>query len=77
MLNALVLVNTEIGSESDVLREFKRIDGIEEALLVYGIYDIVLRIVSSSMEELKRTVTWKIRKIDNITATQTIIITYV
>jgi len=70
---AFVLVNTKLGSESDVLREFKGMEGIEEALLVYGLYDIILRVVSNSMDELKRTITWKIRKIENVTATQTVI----
>ena len=74
MPTALVLLNTEIGSEADVLRELRKIANIEEALLVYGAYDIILRIESSSMNELKQTVTWKIRKMDYVTATQTMII---
>ena len=74
MPTALVLLNTEIGSEADVLRELRKIANIEEALLVYGAYDIILRIKSSSMNELKQTVTWKIRKMDYVTATQTMII---
>jgi DNA-binding Lrp family transcriptional regulator len=74
MPTALVLLNTEIGSEADVLRELRKIANIEEALLVYGVYDIIVRIESSSMHELKQAVTWKIRKMDYVTATQTMII---
>jgi DNA-binding Lrp family transcriptional regulator len=74
MLTALVLLNTEIGSEAGVLRELRRIANVEEAFLVYGVYDIILRIKSNSMNELKRTVTWEIRKMDHVTATQTTII---
>ena len=69
-----MLLNTEIGSEADVLRELRKMDRIEEAFLVYGAYDIILRVESSSMVELKQTVTWKIRKMDYVTATQTMII---
>jgi DNA-binding Lrp family transcriptional regulator len=72
--SALVLLNTEIGTEADVLRELRKIANIEAALLVYGAYDIILLIKSSSMNELKQTVTWKIRKMDYVTATQTMII---
>jgi len=68
-----VLLNTEIGSEADVLRELRKMASIEEAFLVYGVYDIILRVKSSSMVELKQTVTWKIRKMDYVTATQTMI----
>jgi DNA-binding Lrp family transcriptional regulator len=74
MPTALVLMNTEIGSEADVARELRKIAGIEEARLVYGKYDIVLRVASSSMAELKQTITWQIRKMDYVTATQTMII---
>jgi DNA-binding Lrp family transcriptional regulator len=74
MLTALVLVNTEMGSEADVLKELRKVESIEEALLVYGVYDIVLRVVSSSLIELKQTILWKIRKMEYVTATQTMII---
>ena len=73
MPTAFVLLNTVIGSEADVLRELRKISSIEEALIVYGAYDIILRVESKSIAELKQTVTWKIRKMDYITATQTMI----
>jgi DNA-binding Lrp family transcriptional regulator len=69
----MVLLNTELGSEADVLRELRKIANIE-ARLVYGSYDIILRIESSSMNDLKQTLTWKIRKMDYVTSTQTMII---
>ncbi len=74
MPTAFVLVNTETGSESDVLREFKEIDGIEEAILAYGSYDIILHIAFKSLDELKRLITWKIRKVEKVTSTQTMIV---
>jgi len=41
MPTAFVLINTEIGSESDVLKELKGVEGVDEASAVYGVYDIV------------------------------------
>jgi DNA-binding Lrp family transcriptional regulator len=74
MTTAFVLLNTAVGTEADVLREIKKIPDIEEATLVYGSFDIVLRINSDSLVDLKHTVAWKIRKLDYVTATQTMII---
>ena len=71
---AFVLLNTKTGSEADVLRELKKIENIKEARLVYGAYDIVSRIESDSINDLKKIVTWKIRKMDYVTGTQTMII---
>lgn len=67
-------MNTEIGSEAGVLRELRKMAIIEEASLIYGAYDIILRVESGSMVELKQIVTWKIRKMDYVTATQTMIV---
>jgi Transcriptional regulators len=70
---AFVLVNTQTGSESDVLRELVALESVKEASLVYGLYDIILQVEYSSMYNLKQFVTWKIRKMDNVTATQTVV----
>jgi DNA-binding Lrp family transcriptional regulator len=71
---AFVLLNTKTGSEADVLRELKKIESIKDAALVYGAYDIVSRLESNSINELKQTITWKIRKMDYVTETHTMII---
>jgi len=70
MSTAFMLLNTKTGSEADVLRELKKIESIKDAVLVYGAYDIE----SNSIKELNQTVTWKIRKMDYVTGTQTMII---
>ena len=71
---AFVLLNTEVGSETDVLKELRKTESVAEALPVYGAYDIILRVESSSMKELKQNIFWKIRKMDYVTGTQTLII---
>jgi hypothetical protein len=55
MPTAFVLINTEIGSETDVLKELKNVEGVEEEpFAVYGVYDIVARVKADTMERLKR-----------------------
>jgi DNA-binding Lrp family transcriptional regulator len=71
---AYVLINTETGTELDVVRELKNIEGVQEAKPVYGAYDIVVRISSESPQDLKRIITWQIRKLHRVTATFTNII---
>ncbi len=63
MPTAFVLINTEIGSESDVLKELKKVEGVEEASAVYGVYDIVARVKADTMDKLKEIVTWRIRRL--------------
>ncbi|MBS7647307.1 MAG: Lrp/AsnC ligand binding domain-containing protein [Candidatus Bathyarchaeia archaeon] len=74
MPKAFVLINTEIGSEADVLKDLKKIEGVEEAFAVYGVYDIICRVSAETMDKLKEIVTWRIRRLDKVRSTLTMII---
>ena len=74
MPTAFVLINSEIGSESDVLNHLKKVEGVEEAYAVYGVYDIVARVSAESMDKLKEIVTWRIRRLDKVRSTLTMIV---
>ena len=74
MPTAYVLINTKIGFEDDVLRELKRTPNITEAYVVYGVYDVVAKVEAESMDKLKEIVTWKIRRLEKIRSTLTMII---
>jgi len=70
---AYVLINAEAGAESEVLEALKAIQEVKEAHMVYGVYDIIARIETKSMEELKNVVSWKIRRLDKVRSTITTI----
>jgi DNA-binding Lrp family transcriptional regulator len=74
MASAFVLINTEIGSESEVLDQLKKIDAVEESYMVYGVYDVVAKVTADTMEKLKEIVTWKVRRLDKVRATLTMIL---
>ncbi|MEM1586053.1 MAG: Lrp/AsnC ligand binding domain-containing protein [Candidatus Bathyarchaeia archaeon] len=71
---AFVLINSEIGSEGEVLNELKKVEGVEEAYSVYGVYDIIAKVRAESMEKLKDIVTWKIRRLNKVRSTLTMIV---
>jgi DNA-binding Lrp family transcriptional regulator len=73
MPRAFVLINVESGSEDEVLNEIKKIEGVEEAYFSYGVYDVVTKIKSDSMENLKEMVTRKIRALNKVRSTLTLI----
>ena len=73
MAVAFVLVNAELGTEEDVIREIRKLSDVKEAHLVYGMYDIMVKIEDPSVEEVKETVNTKIRKMDKIRSTLTMI----
>jgi DNA-binding Lrp family transcriptional regulator len=75
MPEAYILVNTEVGAEDDVLERLKKLGCVNEAHCVYGTYDIVAKVEADSMDALKEITTWKVRKLDEVRDTLTMIIT--
>ena len=72
MAEAYILINCEIGSEEEVITALKNIDTIKEVHGTFGAYDILAKIESLQVEDLRETITWKIRKIDKIRSTLTL-----
>ena len=73
MASAFVLINTELGSESEVLEQLRKIDAIKESYIVYGVYDVVANVSADTMDKLKEIVTWKVRQLDKVRSTLTLI----
>jgi DNA-binding Lrp family transcriptional regulator len=74
MATAYVLINTELGHETEVVKELKMIEGISEIYLVYGVYDIIGRIEAETMEDLKNIISWKVRRIPRVRSSLTMIV---
>ncbi len=74
MATAYVLINVEIGAEDEVLRNLDPISEVKEAHLVYGVYDIIAIIETETMQDLKDTISWKIRRLDKVRTTLTMIV---
>ena len=73
MPRAFVLINVESGSEDEVLKELKTVEGVEEAYFSYGVYDLITRIQADTMDKLKELVTRRIRTLSKVRSTLTLI----
>ncbi len=73
MPRAFVLINVESGSEDEVLKELKGVEGVEEAYFSYGVYDIITKIKADTMEQLKEMVTRQVRALPKVRSTLTLI----
>jgi DNA-binding Lrp family transcriptional regulator len=74
MPTAYILVNTEIGSEKQVLNALKKINGVEEVHNLWGVYDMIVNVKAHSMDELKHIITNRIEKIHKINSKLTMLI---
>ena len=71
---AFVLINAEIGSEEEVLKELKKVEGVVDSFVVYGVYDVVAKIRADTMDKLKDVVTWHVRRLNKVRSTLTMIV---
>ena len=72
MAMAFVLINCELGVKKFVISELKEIETVREVRGVLGVYDILVKLEAGSLDEISKTVTLKIRKLDKIRFTMTL-----
>ena len=71
---AFVMMNVKVGTDVEVvdrLRSLKEVTGVFE---VYSIYDIVAEVKTDSMGELEEVLRSKIRRLENVLNTHTMIV---
>ncbi|HXW94600.1 MAG TPA: Lrp/AsnC ligand binding domain-containing protein [Nitrososphaerales archaeon] len=69
-----MLINADLGAEEDLLKKLREIPNVKEVYVVYGVYDIVARVEADTMEKVKETITWHIRRLDKVRSTLTMIV---
>jgi len=73
MTSAFLFINVEL-LFIDVINKLKEIPEIVDVYKVQGIYDIIAKVNSDTEEKLKELISERIRRIDRITGTVTVII---
>ena len=71
---AYVLINTEPKHMENVVSTLEKLDAVVEIFPVYGIYDVVAKVQAETMEKLKDIVTWKVRSLDEVRSTITMLV---
>ena len=71
---AFVLINTDLGEGTDVAEALKDIAEVKDVYGVYGVYDYVVRLEADTMQKLKDTITTKIRRLNHVRSTLTMIV---
>ncbi len=72
MEKGFILVSCDIGAEYDLATQLKTIDGIKNATVTYGEYDIVIEAETENEAKMNELITTKIRKIEKIRSTITL-----
>ena len=71
MVQAYILIQTDVGRASAVAEWVAKMPGVLQAEDVTGPYDVVVRAQAETVDELGRMVVAKIQQVDGITRTLT------
>lgn len=72
MLSSLVLIKTETGMERSVEKKVHAIQGVKEGHLIFGVYDVAIKIECKNINELTHIVIDQIRQIPGVKETKTL-----
>ncbi|HCA86828.1 MAG TPA: AsnC family transcriptional regulator [Streptomyces sp.] len=71
MVQAYILIQTEVGKASAVAELIAEIPGVIQAEDVTGPYDVIVRAQADTVDDLGRLVVAKVQQVDGITRTLT------
>lgn len=71
MVQAYILIQTEVGRAADVAAQIGKISGVTQAEGVTGPYDVVVRVSAEDVDDLGKLVASQIQAVAGITRTLT------
>ncbi|GAA0480770.1 Lrp/AsnC ligand binding domain-containing protein [Streptomyces olivaceiscleroticus] len=71
MVQAYILIQTEVGKASAVAEVIAELPGVIQAEDVTGPYDVIVRAQADTVDDLGRMVVAKVQQVDGITRTLT------
>lgn len=71
VVQAYILIQTEVGRAATVASEIAQIKGVTQAEDVTGPYDVIVRAEAKNVDELGKLVVAKIQAVEGITRTLT------
>ena len=79
MPTAYILINSDLGTDASIIEYLNKTLSEEKDIQfevdgVYGVYDIIVKLTSENGETLRGIITNKVRKIDHVQSTLTMMV---
>jgi len=72
---AIVALTYEVGSTMEIIKEIQKVSGVDEVKEVIGVFDIIMKVSANSVDELRETITKKIKRSDKVFNSITLVLT--
>ena len=73
MVHAFIMVKTDAGKSEDLLADVQNLDGVAEAHIVAGDFDIIVEVDTEEVYEVLHTASSDIQDLDGVADTKTYI----
>ena len=73
MVTAFILMVTAAGKEREVMEKLLAMPEVKEAYVVYGEYDLIVKVETDTLKELDRFIMENLRRMPEIQMTSTMI----
>ena len=74
MVLAYIMVRVDAGEERNVMKQVEKFSEVKDSHIIYGEWDLIMKIEVSNVEEITVFVVDKLRKIESVKLTSTMIV---
>jgi DNA-binding Lrp family transcriptional regulator len=74
MVLAYIMVRVDAGEERNVMKQIEKFNEVKDSHIIYGEWDLIMKIEVPNVEEITVFVVDKLRKIDSVKLTSTMIV---
>ncbi|MDC8451763.1 MAG: Lrp/AsnC ligand binding domain-containing protein [Candidatus Nitrosotalea sp.] len=74
MALAFVMISCDYGQEKRVIDEMKSLIPVKQIEETVGVYDIIAKVESKTLDKVKETINTQIQKMDNVRSTLTLFV---
>ena len=73
MTDAYVMLNCELGAETDIIEKLKELEQVVDVFETIGTHDMLVKLQADNFEKIREIVSWNIQKLDKVRSTATLI----
>ncbi|AJM92746.1 MULTISPECIES: Lrp/AsnC ligand binding domain-containing protein [Nitrosopumilus] len=73
MTDAYVMLNCELGAETEIIEKLKEIEQVADVFETIGTHDMLVKLQAENFEKIREIVSWNIQKLDKVRSTATLI----
>ena len=73
MTDAYVMLNCELGAESEIIEQLKELEQVIDVFETIGTHDMMVKLQAENFEKIREIVSWNIQKLKKVRSTATLI----